>query len=221
MIRPINTRYSGYNFRSRTEARWAVFFDCIGWNWQYEREGFHLPSGPYLPDFYFPDFGGWAEVKGKEFTSIEKQKCKELSIDGSIVILLDGLPDFKSYECFSKGEEISNIIFITDGAKYSPLYYGYDFDNDYFKETAEAVRVALSARFEYGETPKIKNYIPNYRKSPKAKVPVLKRREPTDEEIEAMCPDPIKPDPEEWARMVKEVTEINTKLGLDWNGESI
>ena len=29
-IKAIETRYNGYRFRSRTEARWAVFFDAFG-----------------------------------------------------------------------------------------------------------------------------------------------------------------------------------------------
>lgn len=36
----IDTRYRGYLFRSRLEARWAVYFDAIGLRWEYEREGF-------------------------------------------------------------------------------------------------------------------------------------------------------------------------------------
>lgn len=51
-INPIQTRYKGYNFRSRLEARWAVFFDAIGLKWEYEVEGFVLSNGTYyLPDF--------------------------------------------------------------------------------------------------------------------------------------------------------------------------
>src|SRR6478752_8276107 len=52
MIKPIQTTYRGYRFRSRLEARWAVFFDALGLRWEYEPEGFVLPSGKhYLPDF--------------------------------------------------------------------------------------------------------------------------------------------------------------------------
>jgi hypothetical protein len=29
-IKAIETLYRGYRFRSRTEARWAVFFDGVG-----------------------------------------------------------------------------------------------------------------------------------------------------------------------------------------------
>lgn len=51
-IKPIETIYKGYRFRSRLEARWAVFFDALKMPWEYEPEGFHLPSGAnYLPDF--------------------------------------------------------------------------------------------------------------------------------------------------------------------------
>lgn len=35
-IKPIQTRYKGYHFRSRLEARWAVFFDALGIAWKYE-----------------------------------------------------------------------------------------------------------------------------------------------------------------------------------------
>ena len=52
MIRAIDTEYKGYRFRSRLEARWAMFFDEIGVNWQYEAEGFQDENGTrYLPDF--------------------------------------------------------------------------------------------------------------------------------------------------------------------------
>jgi hypothetical protein len=43
-IKPIETLYRGYRFRSRVEARWAIFFDVAGIPWQYEPEGFDLSS---------------------------------------------------------------------------------------------------------------------------------------------------------------------------------
>jgi hypothetical protein len=51
MIKAIETRYANCRFRSRLEARWAVFFDHLGVKWEYEPEGFDTPAGPYLPDF--------------------------------------------------------------------------------------------------------------------------------------------------------------------------
>ena len=50
-IKAIETKYGGCKFRSRLEARWAVFFDALHWHWAYEPEGFQLDSGWYLPDF--------------------------------------------------------------------------------------------------------------------------------------------------------------------------
>jgi hypothetical protein len=53
-IKVIQTLYNGILFRSRTEARWGVFFDAIGIKYYYEYEGYNLKkSGYYLPDFFF------------------------------------------------------------------------------------------------------------------------------------------------------------------------
>jgi hypothetical protein len=55
-ITAIETRYAGCRFRSRLEARWAVFFDACGIRWEYEPQGFIGARGHhYLPDFYLPD----------------------------------------------------------------------------------------------------------------------------------------------------------------------
>ena len=64
MIKAIETRYQGCRFRSRLEARWAVFFDAAGIKWIYEQEGFVINGKPYLPDFYLPELG-YFEVKGR------------------------------------------------------------------------------------------------------------------------------------------------------------
>lgn len=66
MIKVIETKYKGYNFRSRLEARWAVFLDALGIKWEYEKEGYVVGNNdrPYLPDFYLPETQTWVEVKG-------------------------------------------------------------------------------------------------------------------------------------------------------------
>lgn len=64
-IKAIQTVYNGYKFRSRLEARWAVFFDALGINYEYEPEGYDLgEAGWYLPDFYLTDMKVWVEIKG-------------------------------------------------------------------------------------------------------------------------------------------------------------
>lgn len=41
------TKYNGVLFRSRLEARWAVFFDLLNWKWEYEPIDFE----GWTPDF--------------------------------------------------------------------------------------------------------------------------------------------------------------------------
>lgn len=63
-MKAIGTVYNGYRFRSRLEARWAVFFDALGVEYEYEPEGMILSNGDYyLPDFYLPNFYSYFEVK--------------------------------------------------------------------------------------------------------------------------------------------------------------
>lgn len=63
-VKAIETEYNGYRFRSRLEARWAVFFDALGVKYQYEPEGFELDGGErYLPDFWLPKEQMWVEIK--------------------------------------------------------------------------------------------------------------------------------------------------------------
>ncbi len=42
------TVYRGVRFRSRLEARWAAFFDCIEWQWKYEP----VDLQGWTPDFW-------------------------------------------------------------------------------------------------------------------------------------------------------------------------
>jgi hypothetical protein len=45
MIKPIETAAFGRLFRSRHEARVACFLSHLGAKWEYESQGFELPSG--------------------------------------------------------------------------------------------------------------------------------------------------------------------------------
>lgn len=76
-IKAIETTYKGCRFRSRLEARWAVFFDTLGVRWEYEPEGFELPSGRYLPDFDLA-YGLWVEVKALPPSAADEQRFMEL-----------------------------------------------------------------------------------------------------------------------------------------------
>lgn len=89
MIKAIDTNYKGYKFRSRLEARFAVFLDALNVDWDYEIEGFDLPmTGKYLPDFFLPKNGLcglntdplWVEVKAGIATEEETDKLRELAV---------------------------------------------------------------------------------------------------------------------------------------------
>jgi nucleoside 2-deoxyribosyltransferase len=70
MIKAIETKYAGCRFRSRLEARWAVFFSELNIPWEYEPEGFQLADGVrYLPDFKIKTRWGavWIEIKPRSF----------------------------------------------------------------------------------------------------------------------------------------------------------
>lgn len=94
-LKAIETRYKGYRFRSRTEARWAVAFDAMDIEWEYEKEGYQLPSGWYLPDFWLPGYKMFAEVKGTGFTEIESKMLIDLCVlteHGAAALI--GVPDY-------------------------------------------------------------------------------------------------------------------------------
>lgn len=101
-IKAIQTRYNGYWFRSRLEARWAVFFDVLGIKYEYEPEGFKLGDNIcYLPDFYLPVFAEYIEIKPEgdqrfalHLGSLLTEKTKKK------VYLISGIPGLP----YEKGE---------------------------------------------------------------------------------------------------------------------
>lgn len=108
-IKAIPTKYKNVVFRSRLEARWAVFMDNLGIEWCYEFEGYDLDGVWYLPDFWLPKFecghGAFLEVKPKECNSYELLKAEKLCLaTGKLVILGEGVPAIKCQRYFYKQE---------------------------------------------------------------------------------------------------------------------
>jgi hypothetical protein len=89
-ITPIQTRYAGCLFRSRLEARWAVFFDQLAIPWRYEHQGYDLgPEGAYLPDFLLCQGERtemWFAVKGRFPSDEELGKARALSAGTSLPV---------------------------------------------------------------------------------------------------------------------------------------
>jgi hypothetical protein len=119
MIAAIETTYRGMTFRSRLEARWAVFFSTLGLQYQYEPERFSLPQITeqqvddaaeidveptdilYTPDFLLPKQeklpeAMWVECKGvlqpiDELAML--RLCMHTGIRGIIVKDIPRLPE--------------------------------------------------------------------------------------------------------------------------------
>jgi len=103
-LKAIPTKYNGIKFRSRLEARWAIFMDNIGVKYEYEPEGFDLEGLWYLPDFWLPTFdgGSFMEVKPTDLNDGEMEKVKRLArIGKKNVILAVGVPDLKCLQVIS------------------------------------------------------------------------------------------------------------------------
>lgn len=116
-IRAIETQYKRRWYRSRHEARWAVFLDTLGEPFLYEQEGYELPPIPmndqaihvdpshfrgeepvfYVPDFWLPRVKQWVEIKPYNgpygYDPLDMEKAKRLTFHtGYQTLLLCGTP---------------------------------------------------------------------------------------------------------------------------------
>ncbi len=120
-IRPIETRYDGYLFRSRLEARWAVFFDALDVPYEYELEGFDIRDGDldlhYLPDFYLPTLDTFVEVKPNiVIPRAQALKFVEFhAVSGNNVLLTRGEPGHALVLLTCQAEDALLARFAFDG----------------------------------------------------------------------------------------------------------
>jgi hypothetical protein len=167
-MRPIQTLYRGYFFRSRLEARWAVFFDSLKIKWVYEPEGYHLSNGEmYLPDFFLPKFGCpdgmYVEVKPDHV--VVDRKAVQLADDSGVPVMMAcGVPGPSAYRVLVAGGKEETICFVSDylpggshESEYRPFVSpGYEDPDTFEIETQHidhavlaAIVSARSARFEH------------------------------------------------------------------------
>jgi hypothetical protein len=112
-IEAIPTPYLGYNFRSRLEARWVVFFNQLGIKFEYEPEFFKIRKTykceyrsknyfyQYLPDFWLPEIGEgcWFEVKGvmPNAKYLDMMTLFRKKVDKAVFMAVGSLPDADSF----------------------------------------------------------------------------------------------------------------------------
>ena len=159
-VQAIETVYNGYRFRSRLEARWAVFFDALNVQYQYEPEGFDLgEAGWYLPDFWLPSGGTdkngvWVECKPLGTPTSECCKlfalCKASNHDG---LFLCGYSYPGEFELFIIwGGELIRVNPIWLDTFIRGPYQGSDSEIQIRKpRLCNAFLLARQARFEHGE----------------------------------------------------------------------
>lgn len=96
-------KYGGRVFRTRIEARWAVFFDSLGVEYWAEPWGYSIGGGWYIPDFYLPDLEVFVEVRFERGREVKVDLdeavglCEETKKGVLTVMGEPLLPDHSSY----------------------------------------------------------------------------------------------------------------------------
>lgn len=167
-IKSVETRYKNYRFRSRLEARWAVFFDIADIPWEYEPQGYVIDGRPYLPDFLLTECQTWIEVKGEFPTQPELDFLTSAStqLPGGMILLgpIPNLPNPINYDVVWKGPMGDAYGFGHYHKNHMPWWYSHTWYTNGFHEynrdhlgmssqVADAYLGARSARFEHGEIP--------------------------------------------------------------------
>ena len=161
-IKAIPTRYKGCHFRSRLEARWAVFFDSMGWFWTYETEGYHLPrlgGRYYLPDFSVkpPNTRLLIEIKPHTTLALEDVIADDQPIWNLLDIVLSESPQTQQPAVFYGDPGDFMLLAPHYNATPNDLFtfkrIRYETAFSYSKSTfVLAAMAARSARFEHGES---------------------------------------------------------------------
>ena len=169
MIKAIETVYRGYRFRSRLEARWAVFFDALGLAYCYEHEGYDLGKlGLYLPDFWFPSLEVFGEVKPGQLN--EEEFALAAALPHPCLLFDTSRPEATTYYPAGlhsiDGDDLGYAEYQTGGnywrvlldssmykARLYFVFYDTKVEDCELWGLRPAEQAALAARFEHGETP--------------------------------------------------------------------
>lgn len=168
LVKSIDTEYSGYLFRSRLEARWAVFFDALGIKWEYEPEGFQFADGKrYLPDFWLPNDQAFFEIKSAKdnVTVGEINKARKVQDEvGRRIFIAAGDP-VDAYIAkpsdwpHNWGMAKFTVCPVCDMPAINTVFCGcidkYACDNRYDPRIKTAASIARKMRFEFAKVEKV------------------------------------------------------------------
>ena len=175
-MKAIQTEYNNYKFRSRLEARWAVFFDSLSIDYLYEPEGFGNEVARYLPDFHFQN-GLWVdgldtplpnirvEIKPNlDLADAERTKIAEfLKQTDNYILLIGGDPSHKT--AMRLLHHVQHLGWQAEFVRWDVLENGQiglcEVDSAEINpqppstaQLTQAFKTARQARFEYGNTKK-------------------------------------------------------------------
>lgn len=158
----IPTLYHDHLFRSRLEARYAVFLDALDEKWIFEKEGYSLDGDNYLPDLWLPRLECWLEIKGVEPNETEIRKCRKLQFfTGHDVVIFHGLP--MEYEGTHFGQSKDRGGELVERFAQWEINGGLLAITDYPNEMADILRNAASrakqAQFEFGASRLLPNSV--------------------------------------------------------------
>ncbi len=113
-LKPIQTLYKGIRYRSRLEARYAVFFDYMQIEVRYESEGYVTEGRAYLPDFYLPNLNQYIEIKPNgDFRTDNLVNEKMISFakhqENGLLVMVD-IPIRKKYFLSIRGSSFNPAI---------------------------------------------------------------------------------------------------------------
>jgi hypothetical protein len=142
-LKPIPTTYNGVEYRSRLEARWAIYFDTLKISFEYELEGYQVTDKiRYLPDYFLPELSCFVEIKptievmtAKDIEKLYKFATHE---EGINLLLIVGAPgkheiwlinrrsgcpfeEFNLDEFSSDKEFVSEFLVYCEKVKFQPL----------------------------------------------------------------------------------------------------
>jgi hypothetical protein len=132
-IKAIKTGYNGVVYRSQLEARYAVFFDLAGWEYQYEP--FRLTG--WIPDFLIqmnPDSKQiLAEVKPKKDYFQMVKYMSTIDFNRYRLALLTAVPQNFSRIYFNRLESMDFSHTFAD-EKYNELWHTAGIETQYLKK---------------------------------------------------------------------------------------
>lgn len=142
-ITAIETVHAHCRFRSRTEARYAVFLDALDEPWRYEAQGWRFSGECYLPDFWLPRLQSYLEVKGLWDTTVRKAQhfASEEIEEHPVYLAVGGIPSHRQLSSVGWWDPTTELGVIS-------LTPGFEWSTWFPPETETVLLASESARSE-------------------------------------------------------------------------